>query len=586
MDFIVPLSDKEVSVRKQEEWEKITKIVQWGRSNPAKFIEVAFDAKNMDFQNWMIMDSWHRKFVLWLLTRGGSKTTTGAEYMMAKTILIPNHPIYISTLTFEQSIVTFKKIEDLAMQNVPSFKTFNDLFAREVEKGGNSATGFIHDRSGHSFQVYNSSFVKALSSNYNAIRGKRGSVFYDESAFHPEIAFQATEPYASVDTDFSIGTGLIDLKDPEKMPYQLLYASSAGDMSYPFYNKYVEFSKKMIMGDPNYLVVNLDANTIINFTTVDGYKRKSHLSQADVDKMVAEDPDRAEKEYFNKFTAGGGKDAVVSMENILKCTRNYRPVFSNDTGDRKFLFCYDPARNFDNSILAVFEIINDKEKGKILRLVNMVSFVDTESVKKTPIMMPEQINMMRKMMVAYNGDAVFEWDNLLFYIDAGAGGGGISAVGDQLIYNWHDEMGQEHLGVIDPNHKQYETAKRKFPDARPIVSLIEPSSHKRIIFDALDRCMKNGLIELPAFDGKDVIYVSKEWEDEKEKDEDGNPIMYTEVEEHTLSFNEKLSLQQCELAKTEMRYVCRSVSASGAISYDLEPSKKNIMHKCHCAVAA
>lgn len=36
-------------------------------------------------------------------------------------------------------------------------------------------------------------------------------------------------------------------------------------------------------------------------------------------------------------------------------------------------------------------------------------------------------------MIKYNGERAAEWENIDFYIDAGSGGGGISAVADQLM---------------------------------------------------------------------------------------------------------------------------------------------------------
>ena len=63
----------------------------------------------------------------------------------------------------------------------------------------------------------------------------------------------------------------------------------------------------MFEGDPRYFVCDLNANTIINFSTVDGEPIKSHLNQANVDKQLEEDPDAAQRELFNRFTTGGGE---------------------------------------------------------------------------------------------------------------------------------------------------------------------------------------------------------------------------------------------------------------------------------------
>ena len=48
--------------------------------------------------------------------------------------------------------------------------------------------------------------------------------------------------------------------------------------------------------------------------------------------------------------------------------------------------------------------------------------VDTESRNKTPLSMNEQIKIIQREMIKYNGERAAEWENIQFYIDAGAGG--------------------------------------------------------------------------------------------------------------------------------------------------------------------
>ena len=107
--------------------------------------------------------------------------------------------------------------------------------------------------------------------------------------------------------------------------------------------------------------------------------------------------------------------------------------------------------------------------------------------------MPEQLKIIKKLMVKYNGERAAQWENIEFYIDAGSGGGGISAVADQLMEEWEDDLGQKYRGIIDPSHKQYESARKKYTNAMPIVHLIDPQGYKKILFDALG---KNGKIKL------------------------------------------------------------------------------------------
>jgi len=570
MYYNIPLTDKELSQRKLEEYEKYTKVITAGRKNPNWFIEEFLGVKLIDYQKWCLMQSWSKPFVLWLCCRGAGKTVLAAVYYQAKMLLIPNYKVFISTLTLAQSIETFKKLEDLALQRIPSFKTCTDIFAMEVERSLNSETGFLHNPAGHTFRLFNNSEMLTLSSNLDALRGKRGSVLYDETAWQTAEQMAVTENFINVDASFGLGVDKASLMEPLQMPLQLLYASSAGDVTYPFYEKYKSFAKKMFLGDPNYFVCDLNAHTVLNFSTVDGEKIKSHLTEEQIQKAIHDDPDLADRELFNRFRRGAGENAVVKMETIIRNSRVYPPILCNDTGKRKFIFCYDPARNYDGSILMIFEVIDDKQVGYRLRLANVISMVDQETKGKTPLPMPEQIKIIKKQMIAYNGPRSAEWENIEIYIDAGAGGGGISAVADSLMDDWTDESRQTHIGVIDPEHKQYETSRAKYTHARPIVHLVEPKSHKVIIFNALEKMTKNDLIEFPEYDNKDSLLLTKE---------DGSIYSYE------LSSEEMISLTQCNLTKNEMIYMCRYDTPNGGVQYELAKDKKNTMHddRVYCA---
>lgn len=563
MEIYIPTPLKELSSRKLEEYSKFEKIINAGRKNPVWFAEFMYGIKMYDYQKYYFMQSWARKYCLWLCSRRTGKTAGASIFLQTKMLLIPNYKVYISTNSARQSIEIFKMIEDIAMQRVPQFKTCTDLFAMEVEKSGNSETGFLHDPSGHTFRLYNNSYLETLSTNAEALRGKGGSVFFDETAWQSAEQMAAVEHFADTDSSAGLGVEKIHRYDPKQLPLQLIYASSAGDVEYPFYNKYVTFSKKMIQGDDNYFVCDLNVDTILHHSTVDGVKVKSHVTQEAVDKAIADDPDAAERELFNKFRKGGGQNAVVSMDTLIKNSTTRVPLLYNDTGKKKFILCYDPARNFDNSILAVFQIIDDKNIGYKLRVENVISMVDTSTKNKTPLPMPEQLNIIRETMIKYNGERSAEWENIDFYIDSGSGGGGESAVADQLMLDWTDKFGQVHRGIIDPDHKQYESARRKYTNAMPIIHLLEPTKYKKIIYDALGRMTKLNLMEFTSYDNKDYIHI---------QNDKGDFDMYT------LSNEEKIALLQIELMKNEASYMCRYDTPNGGVQYELARDKKNTMH--------
>lgn len=563
MEIYIPTTDQEFSQRKIEEYAKFEKIINWGRKDPVHFAEEFFGIKLIDYQKWCFMESWDKPFALWLCSRGTGKTTLAAVYLQTKMLLIPNYNVFVSTNSLSQSIDCFKKIEDLALQRIPSFKTVTDIFLAEVEKSANSETGFLHNPAGHFFKLYNNSSLLTLSTNLNALRGKRGSVYYDETSWQTREAMAATEHFADVDASFGLGVEKVHYFEPIQMPLQLLYASSAGDVTFPFYEKYVSFAKKMFLGDRNYFVCDINANTVVNFSTVDGEKIKSHLTQAQIDKAVDEDPELADRELFNKFRKDGGQNAVVKMDVLIRNSDVRPPLLFNNTGKKKFIFCYDPARNFDGSVLSIFQVMDNKEFGYWLQLENVVSMVDINSKNKTPLPMPQQLEIIKELMIKYNGERAAEWENIEFYIDAGSGGGGISAVADQLMEGWTDKNGIKHRGIIDPEHKQYETARKKYTNAMPIVHLIDPQGYKKVIYDALQKMANLNLIKFTDYDNKDHIMLDKK---------------NGEFEKYELSFDEKLALTNINLLKMETSYMCRYDTPNGGVQYELAKDKKNTMH--------
>ena len=561
MEIYIPTSSKQLSQRKLEEYDKFSKIINAGRINPVWFAEFMYGIKLYDYQKYYFMQSWYKKYCLWLCSRRTGKTAGASVFLQTKMVLIPNYKVYISTNSAKQSIEIFKMIEDIALQRVPQFKTCTDIFKMELEHSGNSETGFLHDPAGHKFRLYNNSYLETLSTNSEALRGKGGSVFFDETAWQDASQMAAVEHFADTDTSSGLGVNKFSYNNPKQLPLQLIYASSAGDVEYPFYNKYVTFSKKMLSGDPNYFVCDLNVNTILNYSTVDGDKVTSHVTKEAVEKALLDDPDAAERELFNKFRKGGGQDAVVSMDTIIRNSVERKPLLYNDTGKKKFIFAYDPARTFDGSILTIFQVINDKQIGYKLKVENVISMVDVNTKNKTPLNMTEQLEIIKKTMIKYNGERAAEWENIEFYIDAGSGGGGISAVADQLMNDWIDDIGQKHRGIIDAEHKQYETARKKYTHAVPIVHLVDPQGYKKIIYDALAKMTKLDLIEFTSYDNKDYILTNNE---------KGEFVQYN------LTNEEKMALVQIELMKTEVSYMCRYDTANGGVQYELARDKSNM----------
>lgn len=561
MEIYIPMTDKELSQKKLEEYSKISKIVQWGRQNPVKFCNLVFGIQLIDYQSYCFMKTWAAQYALWAECRGAGKDTLAAAYNMTRLMLIPDYSLYISSNTYAQSVESFNKLKDIALKRIPSFKSTTDIFAREVDKtGSNSETGFLQAPT-CKFRLYNNSKLEALSSNLEAIRGKRGAVWFNETAWKTAEELAVVENFANVDSSFSTSTEKIQYYEPPQMPLQILYTSSVGDVTYPFYEKYKTFFKKMIIGNDNYFCFDIDAYDVLNHSSINGEHIKSHLTEEQIMKAIEEDPDNADVELFNKFRKGGGKNSVVTMDELIRNSTIRKPLLYNDTGKKKFLFCYDPARAFDGSVLSIFQIIDDKEVGYKLKFENSVSMVDKNSKNKTPLPMPQQLEIIKELMIKYNGERAAEWENIEFYIDAGSGGGGISAVADQLMEDWIDKFGKKHTGIIDPDHKQYETARKKYTNAMPIVHLVDPQGYKKIMYDAVSKMVKLNLIEFTDYDNKDYLMM---------ENKDG------EFETVKLTDEEMLSLTNMNIAKIQLSYMCRYDTANGGVQYELAKDKKDM----------
>lgn len=581
MDYYFPPTKIELAQRQINEYELYTKIIQEGRKNPVWFVEEMFGIKLFDSQKILFMNSWQARYVVWIIHRGFGKTSIASIYDACRLVLIPNYKIFVSCNSASQSADYFRSLEEIFKHINPTFSSVTEMFLGELVTTPTNKDGFSHDMTrGNSFTLWNDSELRTLSTNLEAIRGKRGSVQADESLGMTRERAKVIDFFATTDTDFSLSVEKVQWQAPPAFPLQLMYTSSAGDIDTDLFDKYSLYSKKMIMGDRDYFVADINVYATLRHTTVDGMPAKSHISEELVSKSMDEDKEKAEQELFNKFRRGGGKNAVVQPDTMLACSQQYRPILRGD-GKQKFIFCYDPARAYDNSILSIWQVLDDEQYGLNLKLANVISMVDQENPKKTPLRMPEQIKIIHQAMIDYNGDNAQEYENILaFYIDAGAGGGGVSAVADNLMSDWEDEAGVTHKGIIDPQHPQYLTARSKYDEAIPIVKLVEPRQYKKIIYDALQKMMNAHLMTFPSYDGKDYILMADPNQKKKDKDEEDQVIRID------LDTQEQIALAQAELMKIEILYMERIESGSGNVMFELIPEKRNTMHDDRSYTAA
>lgn len=332
-------SENDISQRKLEGYRKLAEIKQWGIKNPTKFMSIFLGVDLLDAQEYVFMNSWTKPFVLWLESRAAGKTTMLALYSMMKGLLFNNYRIYICSGTADQSQETFKKIEDIALKNIESMTGLTDVFKNEVEISQSSSNGFVHNPMGFTYSLYNGSFVKTLNSNIDAKRGKRcESVIFDEGGWLSEEVFNVIGAFTALNSNFKLG-GDVDISAlPSEFPHQLLYASSASAVDTSFYNKYRDFSKKMFLGDTRYFVADINCDIVINATFRGKLYPASLLNKETVDTEMRNNPEKALREYYNRFTQDGGIGQIIKRALIVRNSYTRPPILCNDNNQRKFVF--------------------------------------------------------------------------------------------------------------------------------------------------------------------------------------------------------------------------------------------------------
>ena len=377
------------------------------------------------------------------------------------------------------------------------------------------------------------------------------------------------ENFANQDENFKLGANVDITLEPNNFPRQLLYASSASDTGSEFYKKLKFFTSRMLMGDRKYFTCNFDINIVMS-AKFNGEPYPPLLSKDKVDKAVEDNHDKAMRELFNKFSADSHEGQILTRRDIMKYTQNRPPLMFNDTGNRLFAFAWDSARLNDNSVILIAEFINDPEIGWRMELQNMVSLVDIATKKKIPKRLPEQVDDFKELLLRYNGNEKgrLDYENIKAIVcDSGAGGQMVGGVADYLVENWKGKDGRMHKGIIDRNHKSSETARGKYLDAVDIMKLVDPKGNRNAIFDSLEKMVKLGVVTFPAeYNDKDYLYFIND---------DGTE------EKYNLSMEERLSLAQFELLKTEVVTMCKYES-QGNVTYNYPPDKRNVLHDDRC----
>lgn len=615
-----------LSSRKLDGFIKIANLQKYYQCNPVKFINDFFNIELLDAQAWVIQRAWNCPNVLLVCTRGFGKSTLIDIMIMAKDMLFNNYWTYIASGSGSQAEQTFTTLERLANDNIDTMLgSTGYIFKAEIEIKNAAGDGFSHSSNGFSYSLYNGSFTQTLNSNVDKKRGMRGSVVFDECGFLDEEMMSVYAAFAIVNKSFKSGKDRdgksIDRNRlrciPSNIPNQLFYISSASSTDTKFYKLYRDFSKRQLMGDPDYFVAHIDCEIAFK-PTIRGEIMEPLLTPGTVAAEMRSNPEKARREYYCEFTSDAGANAIIRRGVIARNEVIRKPVLYNDTGKRKIVIAYDPARSRDNSVILVCEIYSEKNQDGDLeykmRLLNCINLIDiSNKKKKKPMQTPAQIEYLKQVILDYNQGGDDSYSNILgIYIDAGSGGGGVN-IADYLMPDWKDKSGKTHRGLIDKEYS--EEYVKKFPNAVNKLHLMEPTKYKSEMYEAMIELMNQDKIEFTAtYDHKGYLTIFDVDKDKYEKtkkdliakykkqkmtEEEINYNVQVELDNlqnvkshiEKLNWQEEISLASIDALKEELVNMIRIPRQSGKDSFELCPEKASRLHDdrayvtCMCSYA-
>lgn len=596
-----------MSTRKLESLFYIAKLQKYYQCNPVRFINDFFNIELLDAQAYIVQRTWNCPNVLVLASRGFGKSTIIDLILMSKDMLFCNVWSYIASGSGSQAEETFTKLEQIANDNIDEMKgSTGYIFKHEVEINNAAGDGFSHGSNGFKYSLYNGSMTQTLNSNIDKKRGKRGSVIFDECGFLSDEMLKVYGAFAAVNKNFASGKDRDGHSiDPIRLrtfainlPNQKFYISSASSTDTEFYRLYREFSKKQIMGDRDYCVIQVDCEVVLR-PTIRGEVVNALLSRGTIETEMRTNPEKARREYYCEFTSDAGMNAIIKRGTITRNSETRAPLLYNDTGKKKFVLAYDPARSRDNSVILVMEIYQSDDGEYKGRIVNCVNLLDVGKKIKSPMRTPDQIDYLKQLILDYNGD-VPDYENIeCVLIDAGSGGGGVN-IADFLMEDWVDKKGKKHRGLIDKEYSADYVS--RYPDAINKLKLVSPSQYKSIIYEALIEMLDIDVISFTTdYDNKGYLTVfeadEKKLEKEKKRISEDLKGKGLEGDEFAKKLEEELSHASCvntkvvkldqfqEIAlanidamKEEMVNMVRKKRDSGKDSFELTPEKANKLH--------
>ena len=551
-----------VTLRDYDSMKKYIRLIQWGRKNPVQFIEKIFGITLMDYQKWLIAESWTKEYVVWACSRNAGKSFLVGVFLMARNLLFPRLQTQVISENWQTANDTMRKLEDIATNNIKTIVNTNTVFVDELKVTKGDKDGFIHDyKTGNKCELQNGSKINAIAGSSRSARGRRSNVnVYDEAGFISQETFDVTEPYMSQESEFKLGESFDAEVYPLDIPNIRLYIGSASDTNSNFYTKYKDGTKQMLAGDEKYFVADISCE-IPKAPTVNGKKVTPLLSQREIDRKMRENEIAAMREYYNIFDHFDLEDCVVSRSDIIANTEIFLPQLSWGGKKHKYLLTYDPASKNDNAPVLITEVCKTDGGNIFGRFIHMENLVVTYGDgSRRPMRLDEQVKRLWELIYEFNGkDKIAPYDNITVLIDNGVGGQA-PAIVQELAKDWYDAQGTLHHGIYDENNEFSTSWAEPYPACvSGCLKVVEPKKYRNIMFESTKMLVPMGLIKFPPPCPKYGVLVL----------DDGT--------ERKLCKAEEASLIQMDRMKEEMVSMVRIKTAAGNITYQLPPEKRNRM---------
>ena len=609
--FVKPINYP-MSTRKIEALQAIAMMQKYFQCNPVAGIDFWFNIELLDSQALAVQRTWNCPNSLIVATRGWGKSTVIDLETMMKDMCFCNYWTYIASGSGSQAEQTFTTLERIANDNIDTFAgSTGKIFKDEIKIKNAAGDGFSHSSNGFNYEVYNGSMTQTLNSNIDKKRGIRGNVIFDESGFLSEEMMNVYSAFAIVNKSLKTGKDASGRSiDPIRqrtfatdIPNQKFYISSASSTDTKFYSLYRDFSKRQIMGDPDYCVLHIDCELAFR-PTLHGEVIAPLLSRSTVESEMRTNPEKARREYYCQFTTEAGSDAIVKRGVITRNEETRKPVHCNETGNKKYGLFYDPARQMDNSFILVAEFYDYIQKDgtidKRAKIVNGVNLLDIGKKIKSPMRTPDQVEYLKQMILDYNAGAD-GYENIVgIWIDAGSGGGGVN-IADYLMADWETADGMIHRGLIDKEFSADYVG--RFPNAVDKVHLMSPSKYKSEMYEALIEMLTQDKISFTStYDNKDYLTIFdvdqekldaerekiieklkknkklNEKEFEEKLQEELDKVQSVNTKTIKLDWKDKIALANIDGLKEELVNMVRKKRESGKDSFELTPEKANKMH--------